>query len=64
VSGDFDTHFVKKYFTPEVLNNESEEEMIVAALAAADWIQGRSKSTAASAATATGSNWQRIRRNA
>jgi acetyl/propionyl-CoA carboxylase alpha subunit len=63
VSGDFDTHFVKKYFTPEVLNNESEEEMIVAALAAADWIQGRSKSTAARTATATGSNWQRTRRN-
>ena len=64
VSGDFDTHFVKKYFTPEVLNNESEEEMIAAALAAADWMQGRSKSTTANAATAYVSQWQRARRNA
>ncbi len=36
VSGDFDTHFVKKYFTPDVLNNENEQEMLVAALAAAE----------------------------
>jgi hypothetical protein len=64
VSGDFDTHFVKKYFTPEVLANESEEEMIVAALAAADWMQGRSKSTTAIAATSPVSNWQHARRNA
>jgi acetyl-CoA carboxylase, biotin carboxylase subunit len=34
VSGNFDTHFVKKYFTPEVLNNAKEDEMEIAALAA------------------------------
>lgn len=34
VSGNFDTHFVKKYFTPEVLNQSDELEMEVAALAA------------------------------
>ncbi len=34
VSGNFDTHFVKKYFTPEVLLAENEDEMEIAAMAA------------------------------
>lgn len=34
VSGNFDTHFVKHYFTPEVLKHESEEEATAAALIA------------------------------
>ncbi|MBL0315858.1 MAG: acetyl-CoA carboxylase biotin carboxylase subunit [Flavobacteriales bacterium] len=34
VSGNFDTHFVKKYFTPEVLQVSDEDEMEIAALAA------------------------------
>ncbi len=34
VSGNFDTHFVKKYFTPEVLKHESDDEMEIAAMAA------------------------------
>lgn len=35
VSGDFDTHFVKKYFTPEVLAPTNEANEKIAALAAA-----------------------------
>lgn len=35
VSGMFDTHFVKSYFTPEVLNNSSEDEEVIAALTSA-----------------------------
>ncbi|MBK6640012.1 MAG: acetyl-CoA carboxylase biotin carboxylase subunit [Bacteroidetes bacterium] len=35
ISGKFDTHFVKSYFTPEVLNNASEDEEVIAALTAA-----------------------------
>lgn len=31
-SGQFDTHFVQKYFTPEVLQTEKEQEAFVAAL--------------------------------
>ena len=31
ISGDFDTHFVQKYFTPEVIAQESNEEAEVAA---------------------------------
>ncbi|MBX7052112.1 MAG: acetyl-CoA carboxylase biotin carboxylase subunit [Flavobacteriales bacterium] len=34
VSGNFDTHFVKKYFTPDVLNIADQHEMEIAALAA------------------------------
>ncbi len=64
VSGDFDTHFVKKYFTPEVLISESEDEMIVAALAAADWLKNHSKTAGPSKAEAPISQWQRARRNA
>jgi acetyl-CoA carboxylase biotin carboxylase subunit len=64
VSGEFDTHFVKKFFTPEVLVRESEEEMIVAALAAADWLKNQSKTAGASKAEAPTSQWQRARRNA
>jgi propionyl-CoA carboxylase alpha chain len=33
-SGHFDTHFVKNFFTPEVLQKSSEDEAVVAALAA------------------------------
>ena len=31
-SGQFDTHFVKKYFTPEVLQTDNKDEALVAAL--------------------------------
>jgi acetyl-CoA carboxylase biotin carboxylase subunit len=31
-SGNFDTHFVKKYFTPEVLQTDTEDEALIAAL--------------------------------
>jgi len=31
-SGKFDTHFVKKYFSPEVLNEDNEQEAMIAAL--------------------------------
>ncbi len=33
-SGNFDTHFVKNYYTPEVLQKETEEEAFIAALMA------------------------------
>jgi len=31
-SGNFDTHFVKKYFTPEVLHSASDDEALIAAV--------------------------------
>jgi len=31
-SGNFDTHFVKKYFTPEVLQHSNDDEALIAAI--------------------------------
>ncbi|MBL4651545.1 MAG: acetyl-CoA carboxylase biotin carboxylase subunit [Flavobacteriales bacterium] len=39
VSGDFNTHFVGDYFTPEVLQNRSEDELEIAALLATGLIE-------------------------
>jgi acetyl-CoA carboxylase biotin carboxylase subunit len=64
VSGDFDTHFVKKYFNPEVLVQESEEEMAAAALAAVDFMQKQSKATTVNTPQHSTSNWERARKNA
>jgi acetyl-CoA carboxylase biotin carboxylase subunit len=62
VSGDFDTHFVKKYFTPEVLQSEDETEMIAAAIAAVDWLNNSAKTTTISGKTKSASQWQKARR--
>jgi acetyl/propionyl-CoA carboxylase alpha subunit len=64
VSGDFDTHFVKKYFNPEVIVQESEEEMAAAALAAVDFMQKQSKATTVNKPQHSTSNWERARKNA
>ncbi|WP_166509717.1 hypothetical protein, partial [Escherichia coli] len=42
-SGNFDTHFVKEYFTPEVLKKSSEEEERIAALFAAKLFSEKQK---------------------
>jgi acetyl-CoA carboxylase, biotin carboxylase subunit len=54
VSGDFNTHFVGDYFTPDVLQNESEEGREIAALLAAGLIEQKdisSKEAAVKSAT-------------
>ncbi len=40
-SGKFDTHFVSKYFNAESLKNEDEEEAMLAAIAAAIFLEGQ-----------------------
>jgi propionyl-CoA carboxylase alpha chain len=40
-SGNFDTHFIKKYFTPEVLSSSNKEEELVAGLFAAHFFNKR-----------------------
>jgi len=64
VSGDFDTHFVKKYFTPEVLNSSSEEEMLVAALTAVQALSSKTGSTASQSTSPERqvSQWKKVRR--
>lgn len=44
VSGDFDTHFVSKYFTPDSLESADEQEAMIAAVIAASLFKGQSSS--------------------
>lgn len=63
VSGNFDTHFVKKYYTPEVLQQQNPDAELVAALAAALAMQ-QSSATASTTATSAGSirsRWKQAR---
>ena len=63
VNGDFDTHFVKTYFTdPSVLDKSCEEEAEIAALLARH-LQTQSISLdTAGAQTENTSNWKKNRR--
>jgi acetyl/propionyl-CoA carboxylase alpha subunit len=63
VSGNFDTHFVKKYFTPEVLNSEEEQAMLAAAFAAADWLSTRKQTASPASVKSSNSRWQQARKN-
>ena len=58
VSGDFDTHFVKKYYQPEVLNTRNEEEALIAA-ALATKVHQEQKQFMQNALKKTGDNWKR-----
>ncbi|HEY0899279.1 MAG TPA: biotin carboxylase, partial [Sphingobacteriaceae bacterium] len=60
-SGNFDTHFVGKYFTPEQLDGECEEEAMIAAFMAVNAFSKHRTTTAGGNASA-GSNWQRNRK--
>jgi acetyl-CoA carboxylase biotin carboxylase subunit len=61
-SGNFDTHFVQKYFTPEVLQNDNEDEALIAAVVMNRLLSAK-KSVAATAAVAEDSNWLKNRKN-
>jgi acetyl-CoA carboxylase biotin carboxylase subunit len=58
VSGDFDTHFVKKYYQPEVLNTRNEEEALIAA-ALATKVHQEQKQVMQDALKKTGDSWKR-----
>nr|WP_294948890.1 acetyl-CoA carboxylase biotin carboxylase subunit [uncultured Mucilaginibacter sp.] len=59
-SGQFDTHFVKKYFTPESLDTGTEEEAMIAALVM-EKLLGTSKVVLAQSAGSEVSDWVRNR---
>jgi acetyl-CoA carboxylase, biotin carboxylase subunit len=63
VSGNFDTHFVKKYFTPEVLEKNNADTEEIAALIGAYILKNESKSAAqiAESQNETQSNWKKNR---
>ena len=58
VSGDFDTHFVKQYFTPEVLLNETEEEIALASAFAANYFGNAKKTSAITSGQNIKSKWK------
>lgn len=62
ISGNFDTHFVKKYFAPDVLSIENVEEAEIAALVAARLMIGRKVSqSSTNVVPSTDSNWRKNR---
>ncbi|WDF53389.1 acetyl-CoA carboxylase biotin carboxylase subunit [Mucilaginibacter sp. KACC 22063] len=62
-SGNFDTHFVKKYFTPEVLQHQDEAEARIAAILFEQLLSNKSSvSIDSSTTTQQASNWVKNRR--
>jgi acetyl-CoA carboxylase biotin carboxylase subunit len=59
-SGNFDTHFVKKHFTPEVLQTGNEEEARIAAILM-EHLLGEKKAIVAANVIAGTSNWVKNR---
>lgn len=57
-SGDFDTHFIKKYFRPEMLKSARKEEEEVAALVSSWWISGQKKGKKVAPVQAGFSAWK------
>lgn len=61
-SGNFDTHFVKKYFTPGSLQQSNDDEAMIAALVMEKLLMGQHGSKA-EAVTVQVSNWAKNRRD-
>lgn len=59
VSGDFDTHFVSKYFSPDSLKEGNEEEAMIAAIIAAKFMKTENAGNHESPMTS--SNWKKNR---
>lgn len=59
-SGNFDTHFVKNYFTPEVLSTNHNDEAIIAAIIM-EQLLSQKKAVVASVQTTEISNWVKNR---
>jgi acetyl-CoA carboxylase, biotin carboxylase subunit len=63
ISGNFDTGFINKYFTPESLKTESEELMTVAALAGAMIFEGRNNAVKLASGGVKKGKWRENRLN-
>jgi acetyl-CoA carboxylase biotin carboxylase subunit len=61
-SGNFDTHFVKKYFAPEVLQESYEDEAAVAAMVMEQLLSTKKVSIATPSETDNASNWIKNRK--
>jgi len=62
VSGNFDTHFVSKYFTPEVLSDGNEEEALIASLIGARFLQQRNEFRSITESNKGLSSWSKNRK--
>jgi len=62
-SGNFDTHFVKKYFSPEMLSGSDETEMELAALLAVEAFQKRDVVNNNNTRNVQNSQWKSARTN-
>lgn len=62
-SGKFDTHFVGKYFKPEVLDILNEDEAVVAALLATHILGNKANKSNAIAVETLTSNWKKNRKS-
>jgi acetyl-CoA carboxylase biotin carboxylase subunit len=63
ISGKFDTHFVGKYFRPEYLSTENEEEAMIAALIGAEFMMQKSSSLINTNQTPAASSWHKNRKS-
>ncbi len=61
VSGNFDTGFIKSYFSPEMLADERKEEAELAAMLAAAWAGTASQASASVSAPVSVSKWKTSR---
>ncbi len=62
VSGDFNTHFVSKYFKPEDLDQGNEEEALIASIIAARFIQQNKPKISGQTGMEIKSNWKTNRK--
>lgn len=62
VSGKFDTNFVGKYFSPEVLDERNEEEELIAALVAAHFMKQMDNKIVKSSDSRESSSWRKNRK--
>lgn len=62
VSGDFDTHFVSKYFTPDNLKSVDEEEAMIAAVMAASIMKTQTNSDILTEVVAYDPSWKKNRK--
>lgn len=63
ISGDFNTHFVEKYFKPEGLFDGNEDEALIAALIGAQLMQQKNQTNKPVEIGSEDSNWKRNRRD-
>jgi acetyl-CoA carboxylase biotin carboxylase subunit len=61
-SGNFDTHFVKKYFTPEALHSESGDEALIAAIVMEKLLEKKTEKSSTQAINDGLSDWLKNRR--